>query len=62
MSVSKCTSSDALIQWRQDQMAGVKLAGHIVFGELRKTATGKVQKFILRQPPPEAPDELRRPG
>ena len=43
-------------------MAGVKLAGHIVFGELRKTATGKVQKFILRQPPPEAPDELRRPG
>jgi acyl-coenzyme A synthetase/AMP-(fatty) acid ligase len=35
---------------------------HIMFGELPRTATGEVQKFILRQRAREAPDKLRRPG
>lgn len=30
-------------------MAGFKVPRHIVFEEIVKTSTGKVQKFILRQ-------------
>ena len=54
--------AEALMQWCKGQMAAFKRPRHIVFGELPKTATGKVQKFILRQRAREAPDELRRPG
>jgi fatty-acyl-CoA synthase len=42
-------SADALIDWCKGQMAHFKRPRHVVFGELPKTATGKVQKFILRQ-------------
>ena len=42
-------SADALMQWCKGQMAAFKRPRHIVFGELPRTATGKVQKFILRQ-------------
>jgi fatty-acyl-CoA synthase len=42
-------SADALIQWCKGQMAGFKRPRYVVFGELPKTATGKVQKFVLRQ-------------
>ena len=55
-------SADALMQWCKGQIAGFKRPRHIVFGELPKTATGKVQKFLLRQQAREAADELRRPG
>jgi fatty-acyl-CoA synthase len=37
------------MQWCKGQMAAFKRPRHIVFGELPRTATGKVQKFILRQ-------------
>jgi fatty-acyl-CoA synthase len=47
-------SADALIQWCKGQMAGFKRPRYVVFGELPKTATGKVQKFILRQRAREA--------
>ena len=41
--------ADALIAWCRDHLAPYKLPRHIVFGELPKTSTGKVQKFILRE-------------
>jgi fatty-acyl-CoA synthase len=55
-------SAEALMQWCTGQMAGFKRPRHIVFGELPRTATGKVQKFLLRQRAREAADELRPPG
>jgi fatty-acyl-CoA synthase len=30
-------------------MAGFKRPKQVVFGELPKTSTGKIQKFVLRQ-------------
>jgi fatty-acyl-CoA synthase len=30
-------------------MARFKVPKHVVFGELPKTSTGKVQKFVLRE-------------
>jgi fatty-acyl-CoA synthase len=30
-------------------MAGFKVPRYVVFGELPKTSTGKIQKFVLRQ-------------
>ncbi|GJD89265.1 MULTISPECIES: acyl-CoA synthetase [Methylobacterium] len=40
--------AEALIAWCREHLAPYKLPRHIVFGELPKTSTGKVQKFILR--------------
>jgi fatty-acyl-CoA synthase len=42
-------SSDDLVDWCRQHMAGFKVPRHIVFEEIVKTSTGKVQKFILRQ-------------
>ena len=42
-------SAEALIQWCKGQMARFKRPRHIVFGDLPRNATGKVQKFILRE-------------
>jgi fatty-acyl-CoA synthase len=41
--------ADALIAWCRERLAGYKLPRHIVFGELPKTSTGKVQKYLLRE-------------
>ena len=38
-----------MIGWCRSEMAGFKRPRHVVFGELPKTLTGKVQKFVLRQ-------------
>ena len=38
-----------LIQHCKDNMAGFKVPKHVVFGGLPKTATGKIQKYVLRQ-------------
>ncbi|HEY2444912.1 MAG TPA: acyl-CoA synthetase [Rhizomicrobium sp.] len=43
----KTTESD-LVAWCRDLLAHYKCPRHIVFGELPKTSTGKVQKFKLR--------------
>ncbi len=40
---------DDLIAWCRERLAPYKLPRHIVFGELPKTSTGKVQKFLLRE-------------
>ena len=42
-------SAGELTSWCRGQMAGFKRPKHFVFGELPKTATGKIQKFILRE-------------
>ena len=41
-------TADEVIGWCRDNLAGFKVPRHIVFGELPKTATGKVRKFVLR--------------
>jgi fatty-acyl-CoA synthase len=42
-------SEQELIAFCRENMAGFKVPKRIVFGELPKTSTGKVQKFVLRQ-------------
>ena len=37
------------LEWCRGQMAGFKRPKRIVFGELPKTSTGKIQKFALRK-------------
>ncbi len=34
--------------WRREHLAGFKVPKTVVFGELPKTATGKIQKYVLR--------------
>ena len=40
---------EEFLDWCRGQMAGFKRPKHVVFGELPKTSTGKIQKFVLRQ-------------
>ncbi|MEL6316467.1 MAG: acyl-CoA synthetase, partial [Pseudomonadota bacterium] len=40
--------AEALIAFARTKLAGFKIPKTIVFGELPKTATGKIQKFVLR--------------
>jgi fatty-acyl-CoA synthase len=42
-------SADELKAWCKDHMAHFKRPHYIVFGELPKTVTGKVQKYVLRE-------------
>ncbi|WP_420334675.1 AMP-binding protein [Roseibium sp.] len=42
-------TEDALIDFCREHMAGFKRPKKIVFTELPKTATGKIQKFVLRE-------------
>ena len=39
---------EALIAFARERLAGFKTPKHVVFGELPKTSTGKIQKFELR--------------
>jgi fatty-acyl-CoA synthase len=41
--------ADAILGWCRERLAGFKTPKSVVFGELPKTATGKIQKFILRE-------------
>jgi fatty-acyl-CoA synthase len=43
------TTEQALIEHCRQQLAGFKVPRAVVFGELPKTSTGKIQKFELRQ-------------
>jgi fatty-acyl-CoA synthase len=45
----KDVSPEDLIAWCRERLAPYKLPRHVVFGELPKTSTGKVQKFVLRE-------------
>ncbi|MEQ9332736.1 acyl-CoA synthetase [Thalassobaculum sp.] len=42
-------TADAVIAWCRDNMARFKVPKTVVFGELPKTSTGKIQKFVLRE-------------
>ncbi len=42
-------TEDSLIAFCREQMAGFKRPKKIIFTELPKTATGKIQKYVLRQ-------------
>ena len=42
-------TAEALAAFCKDNLAGYKRPRHFVFGPLPRTATGKIQKFILRE-------------
>jgi fatty-acyl-CoA synthase len=41
-------TAEELIAWCRNHMAGFKAPRHVVFSELPKTSTGKIQKHVLR--------------
>tara|TARA_B110000196_G_C21139576_1_gene663049 strand:+ start:587 stop:2218 length:1632 start_codon:yes stop_codon:yes gene_type:complete len=45
----KSVTEDEIIDFCKNNMAGFKCPKNIVFGELPKTSTGKIQKFELRE-------------
>ena len=49
----RTAAPEALIAFARERLAGFKTPKRVVFGDLPKTATGKIQKFKLR-------DEARR--
>jgi fatty-acyl-CoA synthase len=42
-------TAEEMIAWCRKHLAGYKCPRHIVFRELPKTSTGKIQKFLLRE-------------
>jgi fatty-acyl-CoA synthase len=42
-------SADDIIAWCREHLARFKVPRTVVFGELPKTSTGKIQKFVLRE-------------
>jgi len=42
-------TAEEVIAWCRDNMARYKVPRTVVFGELPKTSTGKIQKFVLRE-------------
>ena len=42
-------TAEELIQFARDNLAGYKVPRSVIFGELPKTSTGKIQKFLLRE-------------
>jgi fatty-acyl-CoA synthase len=42
-------TADELVKWCRDNLAGYKCPRYVVFVELPKTSTGKIQKFKLRE-------------
>ena len=45
----KNATGEDIIQFYKENMAGFKRPKHVIFGELPKTSTGKIQKFELRK-------------
>jgi fatty-acyl-CoA synthase len=50
----EATKAD-LIAWCREHLAGYKCPRHVIFTELPKTSTGKIQKFKLREMAKQAP-------
>jgi 3-(methylthio)propionyl---CoA ligase len=42
-------STDELVQWCREHLASYKCPRYVVFAEIPKTSTGKIQKFKLRE-------------
>jgi fatty-acyl-CoA synthase len=38
-----------IVKWCRGHLAGFKVPRYVVFSELPKTSTGKIQKFVLRE-------------
>ena len=49
LKAGKQASADELIQWCKKHLAGYKVPRHVVFADIPKTSTGKIQKFKLRE-------------
>jgi len=45
----KTATADEIIEWCKQGMARYKVPKHVVFTEVPKTSTGKIQKFKLRE-------------
>ena len=45
----KSVNEEEIINFCKNNMAGFKRPKHVIFGELPKTSTGKIQKFELRE-------------
>lgn len=45
----KEVSEESIVDYCKENMAGFKRPKHVIFGELPKTSTGKIQKFELRK-------------
>ncbi len=45
----KSATAEDILEWCRDGMARYKVPRHVVFTELPKTSTGKIQKFKLRE-------------
>jgi fatty-acyl-CoA synthase len=43
------TTTEAIVAHCREHLAGFKVPKKIIFGELPKTSTGKIQKFVLRE-------------
>ena len=46
---SEMVSAEEIIGWCRGHLAGYKVPRHVVFTELPKTSTGKIQKYRLRE-------------
>jgi fatty-acyl-CoA synthase len=42
-------TAEEVFEWCREHLAGFKVPRTVVFGELPKTSTGKIQKFVLRE-------------
>ena len=42
-------TEDELVAWTRERIAHFKAPKRVVFGELPRNATGKMQKFVLRE-------------
>jgi fatty-acyl-CoA synthase len=42
-------TADEIIAHCREHLAGFKVPKKVIFGELPKTSTGKIQKFVLRE-------------
>jgi fatty-acyl-CoA synthase len=49
LKANESASEEEIITWCRDQLARYKVPRHVVFGDLPKTSTGKIQKFVLRE-------------
>jgi fatty-acyl-CoA synthase len=45
----QAATSEELVAWCKNNLAGYKVPRHVVFVELPKTSTGKIQKYKLRE-------------
>ena len=46
---SNKVTEEQIIEFCRDNLAHFKCPRHVIFGELPKTSTGKIQKFVLRK-------------